>query len=102
MSIWVLILSLAAWTYVLRLAGPFLLKRASIPDGVTKVLNNIAPAVLSALIVTGMFATGRSLVLDERAFGFGAAALAVFAKLPPLVVIVAAAAATAAARAATA
>jgi branched-subunit amino acid transport protein len=101
MNIWVLILTLAAWTYVLRLAGPFLLKRTTVPEGATRVLNNIAPGVLSALIVTGMFASGRSLVLDERAIGFVAAALAVMAKLPPLVVIVAVAAATAAARALT-
>lgn len=70
-------------------------------DEVGRVLNNITPAVLSALVVAGMFSSGQNLVLDARALGFGAAAVAVVAKAPPLVVIIAAAGTTAAARAIT-
>jgi branched-subunit amino acid transport protein len=98
-NIWWLILGLAGWSYALRLAGPLLLTRVAVPDSASRVLNNITPAVLSALIVAGMFSSGRSLVLDERAFGFAAAAVGALLKAPPLVVIVLAAGATAAARA---
>jgi branched-subunit amino acid transport protein len=99
MNVWILILGLGAFTYSLRVTGPLLLSRVKIPTAADKVLNNITPAVLSALVVAGMFTTERDLVLDERALGFVAAGIAVIAKLPPLVVIVVAAAATAAARA---
>ena len=99
MNVWWLIVILGAWTYALRLTGPLLLKRVTVPEDASKILNNIAPAVLSALVVAGMFTTERELVLDERAFGFVAAGVAVIVKLPPLAVIVVAAAATAAARA---
>ena len=99
MSVWWLIVALGGFTYALRVAGPLLLQRITISEPASKVLNNITPAVLSALVVAGMFSTGQELVLDERAFGFAAAVGAVLAKVPPLGVIVVAAGATAAARA---
>jgi branched-subunit amino acid transport protein len=99
MTAWWLIVSLAVWTYALRIAGPMMLRRVEVPETASRILNNIAPAVLSALVVTGMFTSGRSLVVDERALGFVAAGAAVVAKLPPLAVIVVAAGTTAAARA---
>ena len=99
MTIWWLILALAAWSYALRASGPLLLSRISVPDVADRVLKNITPAVLSALVVAGMFSSERNLVLDERTFGFVGAGAAVLMKLPPLLVIVAAAGATAAARA---
>jgi branched-subunit amino acid transport protein len=99
MNVWGLIVGLAVWSYALRISGPLLLTRTGIPETASRVLNNITPAVLSALIFAGMFSSGRMLVLDERAFGFFAAVGAASAKLPPLAVIVAAAAATAVARA---
>lgn len=101
MNIWWLIVSLALWSYALRVAGPLLLARVRVPDVAERVLNNITPAVLSALVVAGMFSSGQTLVVDERAVGFVAAVAAVIAKLPPLVVIVAAAGATAVLRALT-
>jgi len=100
-SVWSLILVLAAWTNALRLGGAFLLKRATVPPTAEKVLNNITPAVLGALVVAGMFTSGRDLVLDERFFGFVAAGAALIGKVPPLAVIVVAAGATALARALT-
>ncbi len=99
MSTWWLILALAVWTYGLRIAGPLFLRRVDISNTAAKVLNNITPAVLSALVVTGMFSSGKAVVVDERALGFAAAVLALIAELPPLVVIAVAAGATAAARA---
>ena len=99
MTVWWVVLALAALTYVFRASGPLLLRRVAVPEPASRVLNNITPAVLSALVVAGMFSSGRELLLDERAFGFAAAGVAVMVRLPPLAVIIAAAGATAAARA---
>jgi branched chain amino acid efflux pump len=63
------------------------------------VIELLAPAVLSALVVTQLVAGDRELVLDERLVGIAAAALALLLRAPLLVVIVAAAVATALARA---
>jgi hypothetical protein len=59
----------------------------------------LAPAVLSALVVTQTFGDGRSLVLDARVVGVGAAAIALRLRAPVLVVVVVAAATTAIVRA---
>jgi hypothetical protein len=63
------------------------------------VVGLLAPAVLAALVVTSVLASGRDLVLDERLIGIGAAVVALVFRAPILVVVVAAAAATATARA---
>ena len=54
---------------------------------------------MAALIVTGTFAAGQELVVDERAGGMVAAVFAVLARLPMLAVLVAAAGTTALLRA---
>jgi branched-subunit amino acid transport protein len=97
-SIWILIFGLAAFSYLLRVAGPLLLRPGTIPPWLERVLPYLAPAVLGGLIAAGMFTTARSLVIDERAIGFIAAVGAAYLKLPALAVIVLAAAATAVAR----
>ena len=59
----------------------------------------LAPALLAALVAISTFGGDRELVLDERAVGVGAAAVAVALKAPPLLVVVVAAVVTAATRA---
>ena len=95
---WALILGLAVWSMGLRAAGPVLLDIEKLPPSALKVLAYIAPAVLSALIVNGIFGAQRALVVDERVAGFLAAIAAAWLRLPPLAIIVIAAAATAVAR----
>jgi hypothetical protein len=58
----------------------------------------LAPALLAALVVVQVFGSERDLVVDARAVGLGAAAVALVLRAPILVVVVTAAAATALAR----
>jgi branched-subunit amino acid transport protein len=96
--IWAIIFGLAAFSYLLRVAGPLLIQPDSVPTWLARVLPYLAPAVLAALVVAGMFTTGRSLTVDARAVGLVAALAAAFMKLPALAIIVLAAAATAVVR----
>ena len=63
------------------------------------MISLLAPAVLSALIVVGTFADGRDLVLDARAAGLAAGAVAIAFRAPLVVVVLVAAATAAVARA---
>ena len=98
MSGWVLVAIVAAATYGLRAAGPLGIGTASLPGWAERSLPYVTPAVLAGLVVTATFASGRDLVLDERALGLGAAAVAVALRAPTLLVVVVAAAVTALAR----
>jgi branched-subunit amino acid transport protein len=71
-----------------------------LPDRVASVVRLLAPAVLAALVVTSTFGQGRSLVLDARALGVAAAAIALKLRAPVLFVVAIAAVVTALARAA--
>ena len=59
----------------------------------------LAPTLLAALVVVSTFASGRSLVLDARAAGIAAAAVAIVLRAPLLVTVAAAAVAAALVRA---
>ena len=64
-----------------------------------RVIGLLAPALLAALVVVDTFADGKSLVIDARAAGLAAAAIAVALRAPIIVVILLAAAVTALVRA---
>lgn len=98
MSGWVLIAAVAAATYGLRVAGPLGIDSAGLPAWAERSLPYVTPAVLAGLVVSATFASGRDLVLDERALGLGAAAVAIALRAPTLLVVVIAAAVTALAR----
>ncbi|MEX2196847.1 MAG: AzlD domain-containing protein [Thermoleophilaceae bacterium] len=98
MTAWALIAALGVATYALRAAGPLGLGAARLPAWIERPLPYVTPAVLAGLVVTATFAVEDELVLDERAFGLGVAAVAIVLRAPVLVVVVAAAAATAVAR----
>ena len=59
----------------------------------------LAPTLRAALVVVSTFASGRSLVLDARAAGIAAAAVAIVLRAPLLVTVAAAAVAAALVRA---
>lgn len=82
-----------------KAAGPVVLGGRPLPARVQGVANNLAPALLAALVVTQVFGGNRELVLDARIAGLGAAALLLVVRAPLLVVVAAAAAVTAIARA---
>ena len=63
------------------------------------VLAGARPALVSALVIKDTFSTGQDLVLDARAAGVAAAAMAAWRKAPLVLVIVIGAAVTAVVRA---
>jgi branched-subunit amino acid transport protein len=95
---WLVVGTTGAATLVLKALGPALLGGRSLPTPLANVIALLAPTLLAALVATQVFAGDREIVLDARAVGLVAAALALVARLPILVVVVLAAAATAFAR----
>jgi branched-subunit amino acid transport protein len=95
---WLVVGTTGAATLVLKALGPALLGGRSLPTALANVIALLAPTLLAALVATQVFAGDREIVLDARAVGLVAAALALVARLPILVVVVLAAAATAFAR----
>lgn len=96
---WLVVALVGGATVAIKAIGPVFLGGRPLPGRVQSVVGLLAPAVLAALVVTSVLASGRDLVLDERLIGIGAAVIALLFRAPILVVVVAAAAATAVARA---
>lgn len=96
---WWLVALVGAATIAIKGAGPVLLGGKPLPPRIGRIIGLLAPALLAALVAISTFGGDRALVLDERAVGVGAAAVAVALKAPPLVVVVVAAVVTAATRA---
>jgi branched-subunit amino acid transport protein len=98
-GVWIMVAVVGAATIALKGLGPVALGGRSLPPRVLGVVGLLAPALLAALVVTQVFGGERELVLDARAAGLGAAAIALALRAPILAVIVAAAVATALVRA---
>lgn len=96
---WLVVGLVGLATIAIKAIGPILLGGRELPPRVASLIGLLAPALLAALVAINTFGTGRSLALDERVLGVGAAAIAVWRKAPVLLVVVIAAAVTAAARA---
>ena len=96
---WWTVVLVGVATIAIKGAGPLLLGGKPLPPRLGRVIGLLAPALLAALVAISTFGADRALVLDERALGVGAAAVAVAFKAPPLVVVIVAAAVTAAVRA---
>lgn len=100
MSSAVLVVALGALvTMAIKACGPLLLGAHPLPDTARRLMALLAPALLSALVVTNTVASGRHLVLDARAAGLAAAAACVALRAPVLVTVVVAAAVAAGLRA---
>ena len=96
---WLAVLVVGLATVALKATGPLLVGGRALPDWVMNVVSLFAPALLAALVITQAFADGERLVLDARAAGLGAGAVAAVLRAPLAIVIVVAAAATALVRA---
>jgi branched-subunit amino acid transport protein len=94
-EVWLVVALTGAATVLIKATGPVLLGGRELPPRLFGVVELLAPAVLSALVVTQVFADERELVLDSRLVGFAAGAVAVAARAPLIVTVVVAAAATA-------
>jgi branched-subunit amino acid transport protein len=98
-GVWLTVAVVGVMTMAFKAVGPVALGGRTLPPRLVGVIELLAPALLAALVVTQVFGGDRALVVDARAVGLGAAAVALLARAPILVVVVVAAAATAAARA---
>ena len=98
-SAWAAVLIVGAGTFVLKAVGPVGVAGRQLPARAEHLLGMVAPAILAALVVTETFASGRSLVVDARLAGAGAAVVCVLLRAPFWVVVVAGALATAGVRA---
>jgi hypothetical protein len=98
-AVWITIGGLVVTTAAIKAGGPLALGGRSLPPPVVLVISLLAPALLAALVVSQTFADGKSLVLDARAAGVAAAAVAIALRAPLVVTIVVAAIATGALRA---
>ena len=97
----VVMVALAAGTYVLKAAGPLLLGgERTLAPWLDRLAALLPAPLLAALVITSTVASGKDLVLDARLVGLGVAAVALRFRAPFFVAVVAAAAATAAVRAA--
>ncbi len=85
-------------TVGLKALGPVVLGGRALPEGLTGIVELLAPAVLSALVAVQAFGADRALVLDARLIGLAAAGIALWRKAPMIVVVLVAAVTTAVAR----
>jgi hypothetical protein len=100
-EVWVTIAGLTAATVALKAAGPLIVGGRELPERALAVIALLAPALLTALVLTGTFTDDGELTLDPRAAGLGCAAVAALLRAPLLLTVLVAAAGTAAVRAVT-
>ena len=92
---WGLVLVLAAGAYAFKVAGLVIVGSRRLPPTLERCLALVPAALISALVVMNTFSTGNELVLDARAAGVTAAAIAAWRRAPLIVVIALGAAVTA-------
>jgi hypothetical protein len=98
-AVWVTIAGLAATTVAIKAAGPLALGGRELPPAALAVIALLAPALLTALVLTDTFTNDQELTVDARAAGLACAGGAVLLRAPLLVVVLVAAVGTAAVRA---
>jgi hypothetical protein len=92
---WVAVVLAALGCYALKLSGLSVPQRVLANRRVERVALLLPVALLAALTATQALSSGRHLVVDARAAGIGAAALALLLRAPFLAVVAVAAATTA-------
>jgi branched chain amino acid efflux pump len=98
-TLWIAILGVALASAAIKALGPVLVGGKELPPGADAVIALLAPALLTALVVTETFGEDGHLVLDARAVGVGVAALALALRAPVLLAVALAALTTALVRA---
>jgi branched-subunit amino acid transport protein len=81
-EVWLTIVVVGTATLAMKALPALLLGGRSVPPVVTGIFEALAPALLAALVVTQTFGGDEELVLDPRAAGLGAAAIAVALRSP--------------------
>ena len=100
-EVWLTVIVVGVATVAMKVLPALLLGGRDVPPRVTGVFEALAPALLAALVVTQTFGGDEELVLDPRAAGLGAAAMAVAMRAPVVAVALVAAVAAAIVRALT-
>jgi uncharacterized membrane protein len=98
-TLWVTIVAVALASAAIKAAGPVLVGGRELPPRAVAVIALLAPALLSALVITETFGEDGHLVLDERAVGVAVAAAALALRAPVLLAVALAALTTALVRA---
>ena len=96
---WAVILGIALATFAIKAAGPVALGGRDLPGAFNRVIALLAPALLSALIVTSALADGDEIKIGADTAGVAAGALVVWRTKSVVGSVIAAAAVTAALRA---
>ena len=100
-EVWITIAGLTVATVALKAAGPLIVGGRELSARALAVIALLAPALLTALIVTGTFTDEGELTVDARAAGLACAGVAVVLRAPLLITVLVAAVGTAVARAVT-
>jgi branched-subunit amino acid transport protein len=99
-TVWITIAGLALTTAAIKAFGPVVFGARELPRLLARVIPMLAPALLTALVVTETVSgSGRSIVIDARSGGLVVAAVAIVLRAPLIVVVLSAAVATALLRA---
>jgi Branched-chain amino acid transport protein (AzlD) len=88
MKTWAMIVVLALGTVLMKTLGPLLAGGRQPPAPLTRVIALVAPALISALIVTGTFTVGRHLVIDARTAGVVVGAVALWFRVPAVLAMI--------------
>ena len=92
MTLWPLVVGTVVGCYALKLAGYLVPPRVLDAPRVRRLVELVPVALLSALVVVELFASGQRIEVDgPRLAGFAVAAFAVWRRAPFLVVVIAAA-----------
>lgn len=74
-AVWITITVLTVTTFLIRAAGPLTLGGRALPERAIGVVDLLAPALLTAIIVTVTLAEGAKIQVDESLAGVAAAAV---------------------------
>ena len=98
-TLWVTIVAVAIANAAIKAVGPVLVGGRDLPPRIVSVIALLAPALLTALVITETFSEDRHYVLDERAVGVAVAGVALALRAPVLLAVALAALTTALIRA---
>jgi branched-subunit amino acid transport protein len=89
--IWLVVAVVGVVTIAFKASGPVVLGDRSLPPRVADVVDVLAPAMLSALVVTQTVGGDGEVVVDERLLGVAAGGVALLLRAPLIVVMTVAA-----------
>lgn len=92
---WLVVAAIGLGTIAIKAIAPVVMGGRALPAAVQGFVALLAPALLAALVATTAVGSRDGLVLDARAVGLAAAAVALALRAPVLLVVVVAAASAA-------